>query len=73
MGGQHPGGKVPIAIIAFFSNSTDPRKPSCDGFYQYTPETRTLDQWANTPTGWRPKKLGTVTWLSNGRYRLDVQ
>lgn len=65
--------KVPIAIVAFFSNSSDPRNPSCDGYYQYTPENRTLEQWIHTPVGWRPKKLGTVTWLSNGRYRLDEQ
>jgi hypothetical protein len=68
-----PRGKVPIAIVAFFSNSTDPRNPSCDGYYQYTPETRTLEQWAQTQDGWRPKKLGTVTWLKNGTYRLDVE
>jgi hypothetical protein len=66
-------GRIPLAIVAFFSNSTDPQNPTCDGYYQYTPDSRTLDQWAHTQAGWVRKKLGTVTWLDNGSYRLDTE
>ncbi|WP_395811675.1 hypothetical protein [Archangium minus] len=66
-------GRIPLAVIAFFSNTTDPENPTCDGFYQYTPETRTLDQWANTQEGWRRRKMGTVTWLSDRTYRVDPE
>jgi hypothetical protein len=65
-------GRIPLAIVAFFSLSTDPASPTCDGFYQYTPETRTLDQWANTQGEWARKKLGTITWLDETTYRIDV-
>jgi hypothetical protein len=41
-------GKVPISIIAFYSNSVDSSSPTCDGFYQYTPKTNELHQWART-------------------------
>ncbi|MBN1205350.1 MAG: hypothetical protein JXB05_10535 [Myxococcaceae bacterium] len=66
-------GKVPLAIVAFYSRSTDPASPTCDGFYQYTPETRELHEWIRTQDTWHPKKLGTVTWLDELRYRLDAE
>jgi hypothetical protein len=65
-------GKVPLAIVAFFSRSTDPASPSCDGFYQYTPDTRTLDEWSRPDGTWVRKKIGTVTWIDATHYRLDV-
>jgi hypothetical protein len=65
-------GKVPLAIVAFFSKSTDPASPTCDGFYQYTPETRSLDQWIHKEDTWAQKRVGTVTWLDETHYRLDV-
>jgi hypothetical protein len=65
-------GKIPLALIAFFSRSADASSPTCDGFYQYTPETRSLDQWAPTQRGWARKKLGTVTWLDETNYRIDA-
>jgi hypothetical protein len=66
------GGKIPLAIIAFFSLSKKASAPTCDGFYQYTPETRTLDQWMNNQGQWLRKKLGVVTWLDEKTYRIDV-
>lgn len=65
-------GRIPIAIIAFYSQSTDPSHPTCDGFYQYTPETRALTQWLQTEGVWRPRKMGTVIWLDETHYRLDA-
>jgi hypothetical protein len=64
------GGKVPIAIIAFFSRS-DRDHPSCDGYYQYTPETRALQEFSKTPDGWLRKELGTVTWINSTTYRIN--
>lgn len=66
-------GRMPIAIIAFYSKATDPSHPTCDGFYQYTPETRELSQWIQTEGAWRPRKIGTVTWLDETHYRLDAE
>lgn len=66
-------GKVPIAIIAFYAKSPDTTSPPCDGFYQYTPETRELSQWARTAEGWRGRKIGTVTWISPTEYRVDPE
>jgi len=63
-------GKIPIAIVAFFSNSSQ-GKPTCDGFYQYTPETRDLQRFTKVNGGWLQKRLGKVTWLNSTRYRLD--
>jgi hypothetical protein len=65
------GGKIPIAIIAFFSTSTDPANPTCDGYYQYVPETRALLKWSHTGGDWLRETMGTVTWLGDTSYRID--
>jgi hypothetical protein len=58
------GRQVPLAVIAFFSNSPDGEKPTCDGFYQYIPATRELLKWSNVSGVWRRDKYGTVLWTS---------
>lgn len=63
-------GKIPIAIIAFFSKE-DPAKATCDGFYQYTPETRELQQFTKTSEGWLREDIGKVTWVDSKTYRLN--
>lgn len=65
-------GRIPIAIVAFFSNSSSSQgAPACDGFYQYVPETRALLRFSRVDGEWIRKKLGKVTWLSSTAYRLD--
>ena len=63
--------KVLLSIIAFFSNSTDPERPTCDGFYQYVPATRDMLKWTHTQGVWEREELGLVTWLDGKNYRLD--
>jgi hypothetical protein len=63
--------KVPLAVIAFFSNSRDPGNPTCDGFYQYIPATRELLKWTNSRGGWEGKKYGTVTWSGPSRFTIQ--
>jgi hypothetical protein len=63
-------GMVPIAIVAFFSKA-DRVKPTCDGFYQYTPETRVLQEFIKTSDGWLRKDIGKVTWIDSTTYRLN--
>jgi len=64
-------GKIPIAIVAFFSRSDDHSKPTCDGFYQYTPETRYLLQFNRAQEGWRRDEIGQVTWINTTTYQLN--
>ena len=63
--------KILLSIIAFFSNSADPERPSCDGFFQYVPATREMLKWTHTQGIWTREELGTVTWLNEKTYRLD--
>jgi hypothetical protein len=64
--------KVPLAAIAFFSNSKDDRSPTCDGFYQYIPATRELLKWTQrTGRGWKGKQIGTVIWSSATTFRIE--
>ena len=65
------GRKVPLAVIAFFSNSKDSENPTCDGFYQYIPATRELLKWASTGRDWTGKRIGTVTWLSATQFTIQ--
>jgi hypothetical protein len=66
-------GEVPISMIAFYSNSTDPSSPTCDGFYQYTPKTNELHQWARAQGHWLSRKIGTVVWLDEAHYRIETE
>lgn len=63
--------KVLLSIIAFFSNSTNPERPTCDGFYQYIPATRDMLKWTHTQDVWEREELGIVTWLNEQHHRLD--
>ncbi|AFE03368.1 hypothetical protein COCOR_00255 [Corallococcus coralloides DSM 2259] len=66
------GRKVPLSIVAFFSNSDDLDHPSCDGFFQYIPVTGELKKWTGEARGgWRQEVLGTVTWQDETHYRID--
>jgi hypothetical protein len=65
------GRKVPLAVIAFFSNSRDPGNPTCDGFYQYIPATRELMKWTNSRGGWEGRKYGTVIWSGPSRFNIQ--
>ncbi|HEX8441621.1 hypothetical protein [Archangium sp.] len=56
--------KIPLAVIAFFSNSKDAQHPTCDGFYQYIPATRELLKWLNEEGDWRKEKAGMVRWIN---------
>jgi hypothetical protein len=46
-------GEIMLSIIAFFSKSKDPAAPTCDGFYQYTPATRTMVRWTQAQGRWK--------------------
>ncbi|RYZ17858.1 MAG: hypothetical protein EOO70_00725 [Myxococcaceae bacterium] len=66
------GKRVPLSIVAFFSNSDDLGQPSCDGFFQYIPVNGELKKWTGDASGgWRQEMLGTVTWQDEEHYRID--
>jgi len=65
------GKKVPLSIIAFFSNSSDGETPSCAGFYQYVPATGELLQWARSAGSWKKKRMGAVNWSLDGTFSID--
>ncbi|WP_395814053.1 hypothetical protein [Archangium minus] len=56
--------RVPLSVVAFFTNSKDAHHPTCDGFHQYIPATRELMKWLSTERGWRSERMGTVNWIS---------
>ena len=65
-------GRIPVGIVAFFSNSPSPGPTDCDGFFEYGLGGRDVVRW--TPDGrgtWRRESAGTVTWLSRTRFRFD--
>lgn len=65
-------GKVPLATVAFFSNSNDFEHPTCDGFFEYIPVTGELLKWTVDSQGeWRKELTGTVTWTDESTYRID--
>jgi hypothetical protein len=49
--------EILLSIIAFFSKSKDPALPTCDGFYQYTPATRSLVMWTQAQGRWKHQAL----------------
>jgi hypothetical protein len=65
--------RIPLAVIAFFSNSKDAQSPSCDGFYQYTPATSELMKWLNTGGEWRDERVGKVDWVSPTRFIITKE
>lgn len=67
-------GKVPVGVIAFFSNSQTPQPGRCDGFYEYTWGSPEVVRW--TPDGqgaWHAMKAGTVTWTSDTDFEFKPQ
>ena len=62
--------KIPLSVIAFFSNSKDGQNPTCDGFHQYIPATRELLKWTNTSGDWKSKRIGTVNWTSDTEFTI---
>ncbi|MFE8601106.1 hypothetical protein [Archangium violaceum] len=62
---------VKLAIIAFFSNSSDPEHPTCDGFFQYIPLAGQLRKWTHTRGEWRCQQTGTIKWLNDVDYRIE--
>ena len=66
-------GRVPIGIVAFFSNTYNPTAPTCDGFLEYSLGRRNeVVKWARDEQGqWHQARAGTVTWLDDARFRLE--
>jgi hypothetical protein len=63
-------GKIPLAVVAFFSTSGG-SESKCDGFFQYTPETRELIRFTKTPGEWLRTDIGKVTWIDSVTYELN--
>jgi hypothetical protein len=64
-------GRVPVAVIAFISDSGDGESPACDGAYQYIPATRELLKWTKTAGAWHRTKIGTVIWHSSEHFSIQ--
>jgi hypothetical protein len=65
--------RIPLAAIAFFSNSQDAQHPTCDGFYQYIPATQELMKWLTEEGDWRMEKVGTVRWINATRFIITKE
>ncbi|ATB41698.1 hypothetical protein CYFUS_007168 [Cystobacter fuscus] len=64
-------GKVRLAVIAFFSTSSDSEHPTCDGFFQYIPLTSQLLKWTQAEGQWRCQQTGTLRWLNETDFRIE--
>lgn len=53
-------GKLWISIVAFLAN--DFEKPSCDGFYLYTPAYNQIEKWTNVQGRWICARTHIVSW-----------
>jgi len=61
--------RIPLSIVAFFSNDKQPR---CDGFYQYAPLTGQILKWTVNAQGeWNRESTATVTWTDSESYRIE--
>jgi hypothetical protein len=56
------GRQIMLSIIAFFSRSKDPAAPSCDGFYQYVPATRSMTLWTQREGQWQHELIDPEIW-----------
>jgi hypothetical protein len=66
-------GKVRLSIIAFFSRSSDPAHPTCDGFFQYVPYTSQLLKWTQTRGQWSCLQTGVVRGSSERNFRIEAR
>lgn len=66
-------GKVRLAVIAFFSKSGDPERPSCDGFFEFIPLTGELLKWVHSQGLWRMERIGMVKWIDETEYRVEEE
>lgn len=64
-------GEILLSIIAFFSKSKDPAAPTCDGFYQYTPATRSLVMWTQKQGKWKLEVIDPDTWEKERNRRIQ--
>jgi hypothetical protein len=64
-------GKVPVALIAFFSHSEEGEQPTCDGAYQYIPATAELLQWSRQGRAWSRERIGTVVWTRPTKFHIN--
>ncbi|RKH14260.1 hypothetical protein D7V97_03515 [Corallococcus sp. CA053C] len=64
-------GRLPIGVIAFYSNSSAASPTSCDGFYEYTYGGAEVVRWTPDEEGhWQRTRAGTVTWTSGTEFRF---
>ena len=57
-------------MVAFFSTAGG-ENAKCDGFFQYTPETRELVKFTKTQGEWFREDMGLVTWIDQTTYKLN--
>ncbi|MBN9688473.1 MULTISPECIES: hypothetical protein [unclassified Corallococcus] len=64
-------GRLPIGIVAFFSEGSSGNPTGCDGFYEYTYGSAEVVRWTPDDEGrWRRTRAGTVTWDSETEFRF---
>jgi hypothetical protein len=65
------GGRVQLSVIAFFSDSSDPQQPTCDGFFQYIPLRSQVLKWTHAQGEWRCQQTGVVKWFNDTDFRVE--
>lgn len=69
--GKNQKEPVKLAVIAFFSNSSAPEHPTCDGFFQYIPIASQLRKWTRMGDTWHCQQTGTIRWLNDTDFRIE--
>ena len=65
-------GRIPIGVIAFFSNTYAPSTATCDGFFEYSLGADEVVKWTPDVTGeWHRRSVGAVRWLSKTRFQFE--
>ncbi len=65
-------GKIPVGVVAFFSNTHAPEPTACAGFFEYGLGSREVVKWTSDGQGqWHRESAGTVTWISKTKFHLD--
>lgn len=65
-------GRVSVGFIAFFVKNYDPIHAECGGFFEYRFGNNEALKWTRDEQGrWHKEEIGTVTWDSETRARLE--
>ncbi|ATB34371.1 hypothetical protein MEBOL_007873 [Melittangium boletus DSM 14713] len=65
-------GRIPVGVVAFFSNTYAPSEASCGGFFEYSLGAKDVLKWTPDAQGkWRSRSVGTITWVGKTKFYFE--